>query len=66
MHGMQHLGFIAVSFLGIGGSIVGRLIRHLSFKLAPGSAFMPPVQLSHSVMYGDIHLNTKLQLAPNV
>ena len=39
MPGVQHLGFIATTLLGIGGSIVGGLIARLFSKPAPGSTF---------------------------
>ncbi len=39
MPGVQHLGFILTTVLGIGGSIVGGLIARLFSKPAPGSAF---------------------------
>jgi uncharacterized membrane protein YeaQ/YmgE (transglycosylase-associated protein family) len=39
MPGMQHLGFIMTTLLGIGGSIVGGLIARLFSKPAPGSSF---------------------------
>ena len=41
MPGVQHLGFIMTTLLGIGGSIVGGLIGRLFSKPAPGSAFHP-------------------------
>jgi uncharacterized membrane protein YeaQ/YmgE (transglycosylase-associated protein family) len=41
MPGMQHLGFIMTTLLGIGGSIVGGLIARLFSKPAPGSSFHP-------------------------
>jgi uncharacterized membrane protein YeaQ/YmgE (transglycosylase-associated protein family) len=41
MPGVQHLGFIATTLLGIGGSIVGGLIARIFSKPAPGSAFHP-------------------------
>jgi uncharacterized membrane protein YeaQ/YmgE (transglycosylase-associated protein family) len=41
MPGVQHLGFIATTLLGIGGSIVGGLIARLFSKPAPGSSFHP-------------------------
>ena len=41
MPGVQHLGFIMTTLLGIGGSIVGGLIARLFSKPAPGSAFHP-------------------------
>ncbi len=41
MPGAQHLGFIATTLLGIGGSIVGGLIARLFSKPAPGSSFHP-------------------------
>jgi uncharacterized membrane protein YeaQ/YmgE (transglycosylase-associated protein family) len=37
--GVQHLGFIATTLLGIGGSIVGGLIGRLFSKPEPGSSF---------------------------
>ena len=39
--GVQHLGFIMTTLLGIGGSILGGLIARLFSKPAPGSAFHP-------------------------
>jgi len=41
MPGVQHLGFILTTLLGIGGSIVGGLIARLFSKPEPGSAFHP-------------------------
>jgi uncharacterized membrane protein YeaQ/YmgE (transglycosylase-associated protein family) len=41
MPGVQHLGLILTTLLGIGGSIVGGLIGRLFSKPAPGSAFHP-------------------------
>ena len=41
MPGVQHLGFIMTTLLGIGGSIVGGLIARLFSKPAPGFAFHP-------------------------
>jgi uncharacterized membrane protein YeaQ/YmgE (transglycosylase-associated protein family) len=41
MPGVQHLGFVATTLLGIGGSIVGGLIARLFSKPAPGSSFHP-------------------------
>jgi uncharacterized membrane protein YeaQ/YmgE (transglycosylase-associated protein family) len=41
MPGVQHLGFIMTTLLGIGGSIVGGLISRLFSKPAPGSTFHP-------------------------
>jgi uncharacterized membrane protein YeaQ/YmgE (transglycosylase-associated protein family) len=41
MPGAQHLGFIATTLLGIGGSIIGGLIARIFSKPAPGSAFHP-------------------------
>ena len=41
MPGVQHIGFIMTTLLGIGGSIVGGLIGRLFSKPAPGSAFHP-------------------------
>ena len=39
--GVQHLGFIMTTLLGIAGSIVGGLIARLFSKPAPGSQFHP-------------------------
>jgi len=41
MPGVQHIGFIMTTLLGIGGSIVGGLIGRLFSKPEPGSAFHP-------------------------
>lgn len=41
MPGVQHLGFIMTTLLGVGGSIVGGLIGRLFSKPAPGSSFHP-------------------------
>jgi uncharacterized membrane protein YeaQ/YmgE (transglycosylase-associated protein family) len=41
MPGIQHLGFVATTLLGIGGSIVGGLIGRLFSRPAPGSSFHP-------------------------
>jgi len=41
MPGVQHLGFIMTTVLGIGGSILGGLIGRLFSRPAPGSAFHP-------------------------
>jgi uncharacterized membrane protein YeaQ/YmgE (transglycosylase-associated protein family) len=41
MPGIQHLGFIMTTLLGIGGSIVGGLIARLFSKPVPGSSFHP-------------------------
>ena len=41
MPGVQHLGLIMTTLLGIGGSIVGGLIGRLFSKPEPGSAFHP-------------------------
>jgi uncharacterized membrane protein YeaQ/YmgE (transglycosylase-associated protein family) len=41
MPGVQHLGFIMTTLLGIGGSIVGGLFARLFSRPAPGSAFHP-------------------------
>ena len=41
MPGVQHLGFIMTTLLGIGGSILGGLIGRLFSKPEPGSAFHP-------------------------
>lgn len=39
MPGVQHLGFIMTTLLGIGGSILGGLIARLFSKPEPGSSF---------------------------
>jgi len=39
MPGVQHLGFILTTLLGIGGSILGGLIARLFSKPEPGSSF---------------------------
>ncbi|MEY2541814.1 MAG: hypothetical protein QOI22_1416 [Verrucomicrobiota bacterium] len=39
MPGMQHLGFLMTTLLGIGGSIVGGLIGRLFSKPEPGTSF---------------------------
>jgi uncharacterized membrane protein YeaQ/YmgE (transglycosylase-associated protein family) len=39
--GVQHLGFLMTTILGIAGSIVGGLIARLFSRPAPGSAFHP-------------------------
>jgi uncharacterized membrane protein YeaQ/YmgE (transglycosylase-associated protein family) len=41
MPGMQAIGFVATTVLGIAGSIVGGLIARLFSRPAPGSAFHP-------------------------
>jgi uncharacterized membrane protein YeaQ/YmgE (transglycosylase-associated protein family) len=41
MPGMQAMGFIATTVLGIAGSIIGGLIARLFSRPAPGSAFHP-------------------------
>jgi uncharacterized membrane protein YeaQ/YmgE (transglycosylase-associated protein family) len=41
MPGMQAMGFVATTVLGIAGSIVGGLIARLFSRPAPGSAFHP-------------------------
>jgi uncharacterized membrane protein YeaQ/YmgE (transglycosylase-associated protein family) len=41
MPGAQHLGFIATTLLGVGGSIVGGLIARLFSKPQPGAPFHP-------------------------
>jgi uncharacterized membrane protein YeaQ/YmgE (transglycosylase-associated protein family) len=41
MPGVQHLGLILTTLLGIGGSIVGGLIGRLFSKPEPGSTFHP-------------------------
>jgi uncharacterized membrane protein YeaQ/YmgE (transglycosylase-associated protein family) len=39
--GVQHLGFITTTLLGIGGSVVGGLIARLFSRPAPGTSFHP-------------------------
>jgi len=39
--GVQHLGLILTTLLGIGGSIVGGLIGRLFSKPTPGATFHP-------------------------
>jgi uncharacterized membrane protein YeaQ/YmgE (transglycosylase-associated protein family) len=41
MPGIQHIGFIATTLLGIGGSIIGGLIGRMFSRPAPGAAFHP-------------------------
>ena len=41
MPGVQHLGFVITTLLGIGGSIVGGLIARLFSKPAEGASFHP-------------------------
>ena len=41
MPGMQHLGFIMTTLLGVGGSILGGLIGRLFSRPEPGSSFHP-------------------------
>jgi uncharacterized membrane protein YeaQ/YmgE (transglycosylase-associated protein family) len=41
MPGVQHLGFVVTTLLGIGGSIVGGLIGRLFSRPEPGSSFHP-------------------------
>lgn len=41
MPGVEHLGFMLTSLLGIGGSIVGGLIARIFSKPTPGSSFHP-------------------------
>ena len=41
MPGVQNLGFIMTTLLGIGGSILGGLIGRLFSRPTPGSAFHP-------------------------
>jgi uncharacterized membrane protein YeaQ/YmgE (transglycosylase-associated protein family) len=41
MPGVQHLGFIMTTLLGIGGSAVGGLIGRLFSKPEPGATFHP-------------------------
>jgi uncharacterized membrane protein YeaQ/YmgE (transglycosylase-associated protein family) len=41
MPGVQHLGFIMTTLLGIGGSIVGGLIARLFSRPEPGATFHP-------------------------
>jgi uncharacterized membrane protein YeaQ/YmgE (transglycosylase-associated protein family) len=39
--GVQHMGFIMTTLLGIAGSIVGGLIARIFSRPEPGSAFHP-------------------------
>lgn len=39
MPGVQHLGFIMTTLLGVGGSILGGLIGRLFSRPEPGSSF---------------------------
>ena len=39
MPGVQHLGLIMTTLLGVGGSIIGGLIARLFSKPEPGSSF---------------------------
>jgi len=41
MPGVQHLGFVITTLLGIGGSILGGLIARIFSKPADGAAFHP-------------------------
>ena len=41
MPGVEHLGFITTTLLGIGGSIVGGLIARIFSKPSDGAAFHP-------------------------
>jgi uncharacterized membrane protein YeaQ/YmgE (transglycosylase-associated protein family) len=41
MPGVQHLGFIATTLLGIGGSLVGGLIARLISRPKEGARFHP-------------------------
>jgi uncharacterized membrane protein YeaQ/YmgE (transglycosylase-associated protein family) len=41
MPGIQHIGFIATTLLGIGGSIIGGLIGRMFSRPAPGATFHP-------------------------
>jgi uncharacterized membrane protein YeaQ/YmgE (transglycosylase-associated protein family) len=41
MPGVQHLGFIMTTLLGIGGSIIGGLIGRLFSRPEPGATFHP-------------------------
>ena len=41
MPGVQHMGFILTTILGIGGSIVGGLIGRLFSRPEPGTPFHP-------------------------
>jgi len=41
MPGVQHLGFIMTTLLGIGGSIVGGLIARVFSRPEPGATFHP-------------------------
>jgi uncharacterized membrane protein YeaQ/YmgE (transglycosylase-associated protein family) len=41
MPGVQHLGLILTTLLGVGGSIIGGLIARLFSKPEPGATFHP-------------------------
>ena len=41
MPGIQHIGFILTTLLGIGGSIIGGLIGRLFSRPEPGTSFHP-------------------------
>ena len=41
MPGVQQMGFLLTTLLGVGGSIIGGLIARLFSRPAPGSAFHP-------------------------
>src|SRR2546421_6248933 len=47
--GVQHLGFIMTTLLGIGGSIIGGLIGPLLFPPTPGSS-LPPAGFLISIL----------------
>jgi uncharacterized membrane protein YeaQ/YmgE (transglycosylase-associated protein family) len=63
MPGVQHLGFIMTTLLGIGGSIVGGLIGRLFSKPEPGATFHP-VGLILSIIGAIILLFIWGKLAP--
>ena len=52
MPGMQHLGFVMTTVLGIGGSVVGGLIARLFSKPAPGSSFHTACGPAHPLYRG--------------
>jgi uncharacterized membrane protein YeaQ/YmgE (transglycosylase-associated protein family) len=49
MPGMQHIGFIATTLLGIGGSIIGALVARMFSRPAPGATFHRPASLCRSL-----------------
>jgi uncharacterized membrane protein YeaQ/YmgE (transglycosylase-associated protein family) len=63
MPGVQHLGFILTTLLGIGGSIVGGLIARLFSTPEPGSSFHP-AGLILSIIGAVILLFIWVKLAP--